>query len=193
MLDETLAERYSEALYHMAREAGDAGEQFRELQSAVSQLGQHASLRRALESPAIPREVKKNIVRQLLGERVQARTLHFLYLVLDKGRERLLPQMVGTFERMLRSDAGIVQARVEVPVPLDDELEAHFAARLAALTGKKVQLEVHVRPELIGGAVVTVGDRLYDGSLRTHLERIRERLAGVPGRSLGGAHGDSIR
>ncbi len=177
MLDETLAERYSEALYHMAREAGDAGEQLRQLQAAVSHLEQHASLRRALESPAIPREVKKNIIRQLLGDRVQARTLHFLYLVLDKGRERLLPQMVGTFERMLRSDAGIVQARVEVPVPLDDELEAQLVARLAALTGKKVQLEVHVRPELIGGAVVTVGDRLYDGSLRTHLERIRERLA----------------
>ncbi len=177
MLDETLAERYSEALCQMAREAGQAGEQLQELRLAVSHLEQHAALRRAIQSPAVPREVKKNIARQLLGNRVHERTLHFLYLVIDKGRERLLPEMVSTYERMLQTDEGIAQARVEVPVPLDVEMEARFRARLVELTGKNVQMEVHVRPELIGGAVITVGDRLYDGSVRTHLEKIRERLA----------------
>ncbi len=177
MLDETLAERYSEALYQMARETGQAGQQFRELQEAVTLFQEHRDLRHALESPAVSRDIKKSIVRRLAEGRVQPRTLHFLYLVVDKGRERFLPAMARAFERMLRSDEGIVEARVEVAAPLDSEMEGRVQAHLAELTGKKVQMEIRVRPELIGGAVITVGDRLFDGSVRTHLEKMRERLA----------------
>ena len=176
MLDETLAERYSEALYKMAHEAGQAGEQLQELKLVATMLAEHAQLSRALVSPAVPREVKKNIVRGLLEKRVQTRTLHFLYLVLDKGREGYFQAMVRSFEKRLQADEGIVEARVEVPAPLDPGMEARVRARLVELTGKKVQMEIHVRPELIAGAVITVGDRLYDGSVQTQLEQIRERL-----------------
>lgn len=177
MLDETLAERYSEALYQMAREAGQAPRQLAELHSAVKLLRDHRALRHALESPAISREVKKSIVRRLVEGRVQPRTLHFLYLLVDKGRERFLPAIARAFERRLHTDEGILEARVEVPEALDPEMEALVQARLAELTGKTVQMEVRVRPELIGGAILTVGDRLFDGSIRTHLEKMRERLA----------------
>ena len=177
MLDETLAERYSEALYQMARQAGQAGQQFRELQQVVALFAEHRELRHALESPAVSREVKKRIVRRLAEGRVQSRTLHFLYLVVDKGRERFLPAILRMYERMLRSDEGIVEARVEVASPLDSTMEDQVRAHLAECTGKKVQMEVRVRPELIGGAVITVGDRLFDGSMRTHLEKMRDRLA----------------
>jgi F-type H+-transporting ATPase subunit delta len=177
MLDETLAERYSEALYQMAREAGEAGQQFRELQKAVELFAEHRELRHALISPAISRDVKKNIIRHLAEGRVQPRTLHFLYLVVDKGREVYLPAILRMYERKLRSDEGIVEAQVEVAFSLDATMEDQIRAHLAELTGKKVQMEVRVRPELIGGAVITVGDRLFDGSVRTHLEKMRERLA----------------
>lgn len=176
MLDETLAERYSEALYKMAHEAGKAGAQLKELQLVGVTIQEHPHLRHALESPAVPREVKRNIAHQLLEKRVSTDTLHFLYLIIDKGREKYLPAMIRSFEKRLQSDEGIVEARVEVPAALDPATEAQVRQRLSDMTGKKVQMEVAVRPELIAGAVITVGDRLFDGSLQTQLEQIRERL-----------------
>lgn len=179
MLDETLAERYSEALYGMAHEAGEAGEQLRELKLVGDLLEEHAQLRKALESPAVPREIKRNIVCKLLQARVAQRTLHFLYLVIDKGREHYLPAIIRSYEKMLQVDEGVVEARVEVPTPLDAATEMRVRARLVELTGKKILLDVRVRPELIAGAVITVGDRLFDGSVQTQLEQIRERLVGA--------------
>lgn len=176
MLDETLAERYSEALYKMAHEAGKAGAQLKELQHVGALMDEHRQLRHALESPAVPREVKRNIARQLLQGHVGQDTLHFLYLVIDKGREKYFPAMIRSFEKRLQEDEGIVEARVEVPAPLEAAEEAAMRQRLSTMTGKKVQMEVKVRPELLAGAVITVGDRLFDGSLKTQLEQIRERL-----------------
>lgn len=176
MLDETLAERYSEALYKMAHEAGKAGTQLKELQLVGATMDEHRQLRHALESPAVPREIKRNIARQLLEKRVSQDTMHFLYLIIDKGREKYFPAMIRSFEKMLQADEGVVEARVEVAAPLDPQMEAQVRERLSAMTGKKVQMEVAVRPELIAGAVITVGDRLFDGSLQTQLEQIRERL-----------------
>lgn len=176
MLDETLAERYSEALYKMAHEAGKAGAQLKELKLVEATMQEHAQLRHALESPAVPREVKRNIAKALLQARVSQDTLHFLYLVIDKGREKYFPAMVRSFEKRLQADEGVIEARVEVPAPLDAATEAQVRQRLSTLTGKNVQMEVAVRPELIAGAVITVGDRLFDGSLQTQLEQIRERL-----------------
>lgn len=176
MLDETLAVRYAEALYGLARGANRASAQLDELKMVQQVLQEHSQLQQALESPAVPGEVKKRIAHDLFAKRVKQDTLHFLYLVIDKQRERYFAAMVRSFEKMLQADEGVVEAKVEVPFALDEAARARVLERLTRMTGKKIKLDVEVRPELLAGAVVTVGDRLYDGSFSSQLEQIRDRL-----------------
>lgn len=178
MLNETLAQRYSVALYALAHNTGEAGQQLRELEVVTGLLAEHRNLRQALESPTIPREVKKSIVGSLLSGRVSGRTLQFVRLVVDKGREKLIADIVACFRKQLKEQEGIIDAKVEVAAELEPALEALVKMRLLEITGKKVQMEVVVRPELVGGAVITLGDHLYDGSVRYHLDEIRECLSG---------------
>ena len=64
-------------------------------------------------------------------------------------------------------------------LPLDDGQRAEIAARLRALTGAEVEINETVDPDLIGGIAVRIGDRLYDASVRSRLERLRARLTTV--------------
>ena len=64
-------------------------------------------------------------------------------------------------------------------LPLDDGQRAEIAARLRALTGEQVEMDETVDPDLIGGVAVRIGDRLYDASVRSRLERLRARLTAV--------------
>lgn len=177
MLNESLAERYAVALFSLAKEAGQAFKQMEELRLVSSCLEKSRDLSAVLRSPAVPRATKKSIIAELFRERVSERTLHFLYLVVDKGRERHLEDIIRCFEVRLKSDMGIVEARVEVAEALDPQIEALVLTRLVRLTGKKVEMKVIVRPELVAGVVITLGDRLYDGSIKGHLDKIRELMS----------------
>ncbi|HXE72691.1 MAG TPA: ATP synthase F1 subunit delta [Candidatus Nitrosotenuis sp.] len=177
MLDETVAARYAEALYELARQDPGPAFALRELEDVARTLAGHAALNRALRAPTVPAQVKKAILKRLLEPRVRALILHFLYLLVDKRREAYLEAIVEAFRRKLRDEQGLVRCRVEVAAPLTTGTRDRLLERLSALTGKKVELEVVVRPEILGGAVLTVGDRLIDGSLRRQLEDLRERLS----------------
>ena len=84
--------------------------------------------------------------------------------------------MVERFNELLRRERGIVLAEVRSALPLDDAERQAISERLAALTGDTVEISEMVDPLLIGGIAVRIGDRLYDASVRSRLERLRARL-----------------
>lgn len=177
MLDETLAQRYAEALFKLSVDQGRVQDQLADLEVVQEALAGHDPLRAALTSPAIPGQVKKQIASELFGGRVHQDTLHFLYLVIDKQRERYLGPMVTSFQRMVHAREGVVEARIQVASPLDAATRERVVERVTRMTGKRVILKEEVRPELIAGAVLTVGDHLFDGSFESQLRELGERLA----------------
>ena len=96
-----------------------------------------------------------------------------------RGRFEQLPAVIREFMRLYRLREGIVEAAVTSATELDTVEIAALQARLVALTGKHIELEQRVDPELLGGLQVRVGDQLIDGSVRGRLERLRTDFSNI--------------
>ena len=120
-------------------------------------------------------------VAPLIGEvaGVAPAAINLVLLMVRRGRPGAIDRMIARFAELLRRERGIVLAEVRTALPLDDGQRAEIAARLRVLTGEQVEMDETVDPDLIGGVAVRIGDRLYDASVRSRLERLRARLTAV--------------
>jgi F-type H+-transporting ATPase subunit delta len=98
-------------------------------------------------------------------------------VVIDNRRTQVLPEILEAFERVLRQRQGVVEAEVASPAEMNERQKAGLLKTLEQMTGKKIQAKYSLEPELLGGAVVRIGDTIYDGSVRAQLNQLRSRLA----------------
>jgi F-type H+-transporting ATPase subunit delta len=137
-----------------------------------------AELRTFLASPAVDRAAKHGVIEKLLA-RIGGSGMvrNFLFVVIDHRRAHILPEMIAAFQEVVRQREGIAEAEVSSAVELTAAQKAEFAFALEKLTGKRVEPKYTLEPKLLGGAVVRIGDTIYDGSLRSRLDDMRARLA----------------
>lgn len=109
---------------------------------------------------------------------VQPLALNLAKLLVAKGRSREAADVAESFGRMADAQSGIVEAEIATAVALSAEQVAAIQQRLGPALGGTVRVHTTVHPELIGGLVVRVGDKLVDGSVRTRLKQLRRELAG---------------
>jgi F-type H+-transporting ATPase subunit delta len=102
---------------------------------------------------------------------------NFLFIIADSHRTQLIPEIIASFQQVLRQRQGIAEAEISSAVELSTTQKTEFAKTLARLTGKKIETKYSLDPALLGGAVVHIGDTIYDGSLRNRLNEMRARLA----------------
>lgn len=102
--------------------------------------------------------------------------LEFVCAVVAEGHAHLLPAVAAEFGRRSDAYAGRTRARVTVAVPLDEETLHRIEDRLSEVTGRRTSVDVQVDPDIIGGLVLRVGDRLLDGSVRARLDSLRDAL-----------------
>jgi F-type H+-transporting ATPase subunit delta len=99
--------------------------------------------------------------------------------MIRRGRPGSIPAMRRHFEELVRRQRGIARAEIRSALPLDEQDRAELERTLERLAGREVELTELVDPSLIGGISVRIGDRLYDASIRSRLERLRARLTAV--------------
>lgn len=178
----SLTNRYTAALFGVAQSEGSMEPVTEDLQVLAIAL-KDRRLRLLLENPAVRREQKAQVLGSILriGDRQpHARTLRFIDVVLKRGRQGLLPDIVRAFRVRALEIKGEVEGRVETAVALDaDDLKA-LEASLGRVAGKRVMLESRVVPELLGGFRVRVADRMFDASLRGQIEALGRKLKGIP-------------
>lgn len=126
----------------------------------------------------IPGDVKQRILGELFEGKVQDITLNFLYLLASRRRARYLPEILEACREILDEWDGVVNADVTSAVALSSEQEGDLKTGLEGYTGKSVRMKTAVNPDLIGGFVVRVGDQVFDSSLATQLQRVRQSLVG---------------
>lgn len=136
-------------------------------------------LREALTDPALPVERKKALIQELLGQRAAPQTVNLLSFVLEQGRSRDLPRIVGTLAELAAERRQRAVAEVVSAIPLDEDRRDRLGQALANATGKRIELKVLVDPSVIGGVVSRVGDLVFDGTVRRRLDLARERLSQV--------------
>ena len=171
----TAARRYAEAAFQTGRADGTLDAWERDM-ATVARLVEHPELRRLLKHPAIPFAEKERVLRAVMGRAVAPAAVNLVLLMARRGRPGAIQPMIAHFAELLRRERGIALAEVRTALPLDDGQRADVAARLRSLTGSQVEMNETVDPELIGGIAVRIGDRLYDASVRSRLERLRARL-----------------
>ena len=175
---DTSARRYADAAFQTGRADGTLDAWERDMGLLGTTL-RHPELRALLQHPAIPFAEKERVLRKVLGRAVAPPAINLVLLMVRRGRPGAIDRMIDRFAELLRRERGIVLAQVRTALPLHDGQRAEIATRLQALTGEKVEMEETVDPDLIGGLAVRIGDRLYDASVRSRLERLRARLTAV--------------
>lgn len=173
----TIAQHYADALAEVAIAQDKPDRVRREFSDFLALLQESEQLAILLASPAVSR-ANKHAIAEALVERMKAgRTVrNFLFVVIDQRRVALLSEIYRAFEAQLDEREGIARASVTSAQPLDEDEKKQLRKVLERLSGRRVETDYRLDPALIAGAVVRVGSTIYDGSVRTQLERLRLRL-----------------
>jgi F-type H+-transporting ATPase subunit delta len=172
------SQQYASALADIAFEQGAVDAVMKELKDFHALYASSAELRNFFSSPAVTREAKHRVIERLVGRTGASKTVrNFLFVIVDHQRTGSLPEMVAAVQEVMRQRQGIVEAEVSSAIELNAAQKAELGTTLERLTGRRVEARFSLEPSLLGGAVVRVGDTIYDGSLRTRLNELRARLA----------------
>ncbi|MHB8126342.1 MAG: F0F1 ATP synthase subunit delta [Desulfitobacteriaceae bacterium] len=175
MLSGALAQRYAQALFEIAVKTSldSFDTEFRELTQIIEE---HAEIAQVLHHPHISLSEKKSFINKIFEGQISETLRNFLFLLIDRRRQNFLKPIQQELARLADEARQIVEAKVVSATPLSASQEERLKNELARLTGKNIRLVSELRSELIGGALVQVGDRVLDGSVARSLNRIREKL-----------------
>jgi F-type H+-transporting ATPase subunit delta len=169
--------QYANALADIVLEQGAAEPARKQITDFAAAYTESAELRNFLATPAVTREEKHGVIEKLVARLGLSRIIrNFLFVIVDHGRSHLLPEIIETFEHVLRESEGLEQAVVTSAIELNSTQKSTLLQTLERLTGKKIQAKYTLQPGLLGGAVVRVGDTVYDGSVRNRLNLLRAQL-----------------
>ncbi len=177
MIVGSVARRYARAMLELATERGIADQVGADLASFVALLEREPALERTLLNPGFSRTQRRALLDELL-RRASFDTIaeNFLRLLIDKNRIDHLPMIVLQYGDLHDEQVGRIRAQVRAAVELQPRDVERLRDLLQRVTGKTVILEQQVDPTLIGGMVTKVGGLVFDGSLRTQLANMRQRL-----------------
>lgn len=176
MTEGSLGRRYAKALFQLAREAGQEakiGQELEQFNGAYTQ----SDLKQVLVNPAFALEVRKKILAQVTqAEQLSELTRHFLSFLADRDRLPHLAGIVSCYRRLLNEAKGRVEAKVVSVSPLEPDWLDQLRGQLHGISGKDVVLQQETDPGLLGGLLVELEGKVYDGSIRTQLENMKQRI-----------------
>jgi F-type H+-transporting ATPase subunit delta len=176
-----LASRYAQALADavLAPTSGvDPRQALAQLRSVEDLVESAPELRNVLLSPAIATSKKRAVMGRFAEQLGVTRLVrNFLFVVVDRRRADILDEIAAAFEAALDERLGFVRAEVTSAAPLSDRQQSALQESLSRVAGKQVRCEFKLNPELIGGVIARIGSKVYDGSVRTQLQSLGQRLA----------------
>jgi F-type H+-transporting ATPase subunit delta len=171
------ARRYARALFALAVEEGSVEEIRRELDALVALIERNDELSHAIFRPLHPAAERRRVLRTTCERLGTSATLQrFCAFLVDRRRVVELAEIRAAYAALADAAAGRVRARVVSATPLSAGQRERLRHALAVRTGHELDLETAVDESLLGGAVASVGDLVFDGSLRTQLEQLRTSL-----------------
>lgn len=171
----TIARNYAEALFALAEKGGRV-QQFADLIDAVAQgVAAAPTVEAVLMSPRVTKAEKARLFAEALKDAPREFVL-FLQGVIRRGRQGLLADIAQEFHGLHDLKLNRVRAAVTVAHPVDEALRKRIAEQLTAVMGRVVLPHFTEDPAILGGVVVRVGDRVFDGSVRRRMTVLRRSL-----------------
>lgn len=166
-----VAKRYARALFEVAKERGLIDQIETELKDIVAVVNQNQELQKILSHKQIAQEEKKQLLSDLFKAHVAEETFNLLAVLIENGRESDLAGIADAYVALANEARGIADAIVTTAKPLNEEEQARLASQFGKVLNKTLRIQTVVDPTILGGVVVRIGDRLYDGSMKRKLEK----------------------
>jgi F-type H+-transporting ATPase subunit delta len=172
---ETVARNYAEALFELGEQSGQSA-RYADLIDAVAGAVESApAVQAVLMSPRVPKAEKGRLLAAAL-EGVPREFVLFLQALVRRNRQQLLREVAAQYHALLDIKLDRVRAGVTLARPADAALQRTIAEALSRQLGKQVISSFSVDPEILGGTIVRIGERIHDGSLRRRMVKLRRQL-----------------
>jgi F-type H+-transporting ATPase subunit delta len=171
----TIARNYAETLFELGERSGQTA-RFAELIDALAGAVEASpKVQAVLMSPRVPKAAKARLLGAALQDAPRQFVL-FLQALVKRGRHQLLGEIASEYLNLLDIKLNRVRAGVTLARPADEALRKSLTDALSRQLGKEVIPSFIVDPEILGGTIVRVGERIHDGSLRRRLTKLRRHL-----------------
>lgn len=179
MSSQTVARRYASALADVIIERNEESAVREELTAWERMILSNPPLLEAFTNPTVPYEQKAKVLNELITRtEVRQTTANFLRILLKNQRLSEIAQVNAKLAQVLDERAGVVSAQVTSARPVADSIKTTLEEKLQLITGKRIRLSFQTDETLLGGIVTQIGSTIYDGSVRTQLQRLGKELAG---------------
>jgi F-type H+-transporting ATPase subunit delta len=177
VMEEQVARVYAKAFLGATEKSVDADGMVEELNSIAGDvLNRFPKLEQALRSSLVSQEQKEQMLGRIFGGKASAEVLNFLKVLSRHDRLGIVRQAARLVKKMHAERRGMTDIEVRVATPLDDATLAEIQNQLRTSLATEPVLSVKVDPSLIAGIVIRVGDRVFDGSIHSQLERTRASI-----------------
>lgn len=171
-----VASRYAKSLLDLAKEKNIINDIYNDILLFNNTLSQNNQLVSLFKSPVINGNKKFAVVKSIFGSKLNALTIAFIEIIIRKRREMFLPAVAEAFIAQYKDLNNIVNASLKTAVAINDNLTAEVRNFIEKQSGKKIDLTIKVEPNLIGGMVIQIEDKLYDASIAGKLKKAKKEL-----------------
>jgi len=174
---ETVARRYATALADIVIKTGETNSVQTELKTWQEMMTANSELLEAFNNPAIAHGSKEKVLENLIERTKPTKTTaNFLRVLLQNSRLTEISEINERFVSVLEERSDVVAAQITSARPLSDNEKAELQINLNKLTGKNVSPNFIIDESIIGGIITRIGSTVYDGSVKTKLENLKEQL-----------------
>ena len=166
----TVARNYAEALFAAGDKYGDV------LDAVAGAISADQRIAIVLESPRVSKLAKSQILEKALKGDAPKEFVRFLQAVVRRGRQGLLGEIAQEYQVLLDQKLERVHAGVTLADEADARTQKSVVERLTKALGREVRAYFRSDPRILGGVVVRVGDRIFDGSVRRRLTALQRRM-----------------
>lgn len=170
------ARRHARAAFQIALERNELDNWRGDLEKLAQAL-KDPLLSAFLENPKVHLDNKAKVIREVLKD-ANPKVINLALLLVSRGRLNIVADIAQEYGRMVDEKKGIAHADVTAAVSLSSDDEEKLARRLGDIIGSKVLVSTGVSPEIIGGLVIKVGDKLIDGSTKSQFRALKKSMGG---------------
>ncbi|MFW5980411.1 MAG: ATP synthase F1 subunit delta [Halanaerobiaceae bacterium] len=185
MIKNEIASKYSQALYELGQNNNNLIKIKDELNEVWQIIEENVKLKNVLFHQRILRDEKKEVLEKLFADKISRVMLNFLKLLIDKRRIYYLEFIINEFNQKVNQAREILQIKVISAIPLNDQLFNKLSSKLDQILDYQIVLEQTQDPSILGGLKLKINNKIIDGSIKTRLENLNERLDKIPLSRLG--------
>jgi F-type H+-transporting ATPase subunit delta len=172
----TVARPYAEAAFKLAREES-ALERWSDTLALIEAVVTDENIAARIGDPNVEDRALEGLILGVLGERVDGHGRNLVQVLVQNGRLDLVSHIRALYEEQRREHEGLIEARIISAMPMGDDQVTRLREALERKHGRRVNAQLEIDPQLIGGARIVVGDKVIDATVRGRLDAMAVALS----------------